>query len=133
MQNASLSAVKHWVGEYLRRRAVAYELRDEAEVDRMAHDLGMSGWELRTLATKGPEAARLLETRMAELDLGEVDLALADPETTRDLQRSCSLCKDHQRCRHDLEAHDRSDAWLSYCPNAPTLQAMVATRARRMV
>jgi len=131
MQNASLSSVKNWVGDYLRRRAAAYELSDEAEVERMAHDLGMSTWELRVLAAKGPQAAELLDTRMAELGLGQPDLEAVGPETTRDLQRSCALCKDHQRCREDLDTHDTSDAWTHYCPNALTLQAMVAQRLRR--
>jgi len=128
MQNASLSAVKHWVGEYRRRRAAACELRDDAEVDRMARELGMSPRELRSLAAKGPEATQLLNARIAALGLGDTDLTSAGLETTRDLQRSCSLCKDHQRCRRDLEGHDRSDAWLSYCLNAPTLQALLAMR-----
>jgi hypothetical protein len=131
MQNTSLSSVKYWVGEYLRRRSALYELSDDAEVARMAHDLGMSAWELRTLAAKGPEATQLLEARMVELGLDESDLVKAGPDTTRDLQRSCSLCKDHSRCRDDLESHDHSDGWTHYCPNAPTLQALVASRSRQ--
>jgi hypothetical protein len=130
MQNASLSAVKYWVGEYLRRRAASSEFRDNVEVDRMAHDLGMSAWELRALVSQGPAAAQLLGARMAELGLDESDLVEAGPETTRDLQRSCSLCKDHHRCRNDLESHDDSDDWLRYCPNALTLQALRAMRSR---
>jgi len=133
MQNGSLSAAKGWFGGYLRRRTAAYELANDAEADRMAQDLGISLSELRTMAAEGPEAGLLLHARIAELGLDDDDLATAGPQATRDLQRLCSLCKDHRRCRHDLDAHDRSDAWLSYCPNAPTLQALVAARARSSV
>jgi hypothetical protein len=132
MQNTSLSTIKHWVGDYLRRREASYELRDHAEVERMAHDLGMSPWELRTFAAKGPEASRLLDARMVELGLDETDLVKAGPEVTRDLQRSCTLCKDHRRCRDDLESHNRSADWTSYCPNARTLRSLLAGRLREL-
>ena len=39
----------------------------EYEVERMAHDLGMSSSELRKVANHGPEAADLLLRRMAKL------------------------------------------------------------------
>jgi hypothetical protein len=65
MQHASLSAVssvKHWFSDYVRRYAASYELRDDPEVEAIAHDLGMSVWELRMLASKGTEATEAPKT-----------------------------------------------------------------------
>ena len=98
----------------------------EAEVERVARDLGVSAIELRSLAQRGPESADLLLRRMKEFNLDPKEVARVEPATLHDLQRVCTLCKDHRRCAKDL-AHDPSNPhWQDYCPNVMTLKALDA-------
>jgi hypothetical protein len=94
----------------------------------MAHDLGMTRSELSVLAGKWPESADLLSQR-----LEQVNLAGVEPEVLRDLERVCTLCGSKRKCEYDLTIHPSSSAWTEYCPNAPTISALMAERsARRM-
>jgi hypothetical protein len=99
----------------------------DAEVERIAKDVGVSAAELRTLATFGPEAADLLLRRMTALDLDRNEIVRIEPQTFQDLQRVCIMCDHHRRCERDF-AHDPAagDAWREYCPNAATLIALNA-------
>jgi hypothetical protein len=98
----------------------------EGEIERIAGDNGLSVSEFRTLATLGPNAADLLERRMAALDLDPVEVSQTAPHTFRDLQKLCSLCKNHGRCLRDLARDPANEAWKDYCPNAGTLLALDA-------
>jgi hypothetical protein len=42
---------------------------------------------------------------------------------------SCHLSK--RKCKHDLAAHSADPVWQDYCPNAPTLCALMAERCQR--
>ena len=100
-----------------------------AEVDRVARDLGISASELRTLASYGPNAAELLNRRMAALRIDPDRVGTLDPFTLRDLQRLCTTCRSRRQCARDLAdpsaAESRQD-WQDYCPNAATLNMLVA-------
>jgi hypothetical protein len=97
---------------------------DEREVADIAHDLGMTEHELRTVALKGKDSARQLFERMAALHLDAKAIDKAHPAVMRDMQRLCSSCAVSGRCRRDL-AHRPDDAvWKSYCPNTTTLEAL---------
>ena len=61
-----------------------------AEVDRIARDLGISASELRTLASYGPNAAELLNRRMAALRIDPDSVGTLDPFT-------CATCSDFAR------------------------------------
>ena len=98
----------------------------DEEVDRIAHDLGISTTELRQLARKGPGSADLLLARMNALDLDQGEVARTQPETFQDLQRVCTMCDCHRRCTRDLERDPLDAAWQDYCPNATTLKALNA-------
>jgi hypothetical protein len=50
----------------------------------------------------------------------------ADPLIMRDLERVCTLCGSKRRCERDLAAHPDDEVWRTYCPNAPTLEALSA-------
>jgi hypothetical protein len=92
----------------------------------MAHDIGMTGPDLRTLAGKWPDSGELLSQRMRGLDLPRIE-----PEVMRDLQRVCTLCAGKTKCRRDLAANPLDPAWQRYCPNTPTFTALIAERAGR--
>ena len=107
-----------------------------AEVDRMARDLGMSASELRELASHGPNAAELLNRRMAALRIDPEHVGALDPFMLRDLQRLCTTCTSRKRCARDLAdpagdlAQNRQD-WPDYCPNAATLNMLAALESYR--
>ena len=122
-----LEAIAQWYRDWSQRRAAA-ELSccGEEAIDRMAREVGLTAAELRQLAKMGPEAAGLLQRRMASLSLDPNEVGKIEPQTLHDLQRVCSLCQYHRRCARDL-AHDAANpAWKNYCPNAATLAALNA-------
>jgi len=98
----------------------------EAEVERIARDLGVSVPELRSIARQGPESADLLLRRMSELNLDPAEVARTEPATLHDLQRVCTLCQDHKRCSKDLAGDPSGAQWQAYCPNVTTLKALDA-------
>ena len=98
----------------------------EAEVERIARDLGVSVPELRSIARQGPESADLLLRRMSELNLDPAEVARTEPATLHDLQRVCTLCQDHKRCSKDLAGDPSGAQWQEYCPNVTTLKALDA-------
>lgn len=96
----------------------------QEEVDRIAHDIGVSPAELRELARLGPHAADQLVQRMQALHLDPTAVEHAEPPTFQDLQRICSLCEHHKRCQQDIASDAAAPAWESYCPNAATLKVL---------
>ena len=100
-----------------------------AEMERIARDVGVSGADLSILAGKWPDAADLLYWRMNEINLDRMEIAHADAQVMRDLQRVCTVCGSKRRCEHDLANNPSDPAWQKYCPNATTLLALAAERA----
>ena len=102
------------------------DLLDGSELERMAHDAGMSAPELRALAARGPHAADLLPERMAAAGLDPAALEGADAATFRDLQRLCSTCASKGECARDLASPLTAEALPDYCVNRDTLLALGA-------
>ncbi len=102
------------------------------EVARIAHDLSLSPGELRSLATKGPDAADPLYRRMDDLGLDRESIDHAEPRAMWDMQKACSLCAAKGRCRHDFARGADPSAWRSYCPNDDLLNAFVAGGAHAL-
>jgi len=98
----------------------------EAEIERIARDIQMSPAELHALIRRGPEAADLLLERMAALDLDPKEVSQVEPQTFRELQRSCALCESKRQCAQDLTGRPANSEWQDYCPNATTLRALDA-------
>jgi hypothetical protein len=117
-----------WFQDWSRRRTRLSELAscDPAEVEHMARDLGMSRGELSVLAGKWPDSRGLLSRR-----LEQVNLAGVEPQVLRDLERVCTLCGSKRKCEYDLTIHPSHPAWTGYCPNAPTISALMAERSAR--
>lgn len=121
-----IAAFRDWVRQrrLMRQCRQRLDACDEAEVARIARDVGLSASELHHLSDLGPDAAKLLLDRMAVLHLDPVALAKSDPSTMRDLQRLCSACVAKKRCQHDLVLVPDDPHWRQYCPNAGTLDAV---------
>ncbi len=118
---------KNWTGN----RAGRAELDNlgSQELGNIARDVGASPHELRALAGKWPDSADLLTRRMATLHLDPGEIARSQPTVSSDLTKLCSLCRDKNRCEHDLNSGTTSPRWQRYCPNSATLAALVAERS----
>ena len=108
-----------------KRRATTNELGacDALELRRIAHELGISVADLRSLARRDKTAADLLYRRLETLRLNPASVDLA---VMRDLQRCCSNCDSKQLCAHELEDRPTSSSWPKYCPNEHTIAALTA-------
>jgi hypothetical protein len=124
---SATKAISQWWRDWTRRGS-ALELKccAEGEVERMAKDIGVSASELRRLAALGPDSADLLLRRMTALDLDRNEVSRTEPRTFQDLQRVCTMCNSHRRCKRDLARDSADPAWQDYCPNAATLLALNA-------
>ena len=124
-RGSSIEAILQWIWDRSRSNGLN-ELQScgEKEVERIAKDAGLSVFEFRKLASLGPNAPDLLERRTALLDLDPVEVSEIAPQTFRDLQRVCSFCQSHRRCRRDLARDPGKPEWKDYCPNAVTLMAL---------
>src|SRR6266516_4716845 len=112
-----------------RRMMVELEFCGPAEVEHIARDLGVSRGELSVLAGKWPDAADLLSRLLEQVNLDRAELASVEPQALRDLERVCTLCGSKRRCEHDLAIHPSHPGWNEYCPNAPTLSALIGNRS----
>ena len=125
-----LNAIANWIKKY--RYAVG--LRDELarcgpeEVARTARDLGVSPRELARLADKGPHAAEQLPMLLRALGVDPGKLSRDDPAMMRDLQRLCITCGHKGQCEHELAAGTAAGSYKSFCPNAFSLETLLAAR-----
>jgi len=122
---SSIAAISQWWREW-RDSTSEFQYCGEDAIKGMARDTGVSVDEFRQLARKGPHSADLLLRRMTALDLDPEEVRRIEPQTFHDLQRVCSMCRDHRRCVHDLAADAGNPAWKDYCPNVATLMALNA-------
>jgi hypothetical protein len=114
------------------RRAMAELDRcGTGEMQRIAHDVGLTGTDLSVLAAKRPNAANLLYRRMDEIKLEPEAVAKVDLPVLRDLQRVCTLCRSKSECAHALARTPSDPAWKKYCPNAMTLTALVLEQSHQ--
>ena len=123
--------VRRW-RNWKRRRKMAAELSvfDGGERERLARDIGVSGADFCILAGKWPDASALLSQRLDQLKLDPARIIQAESQVMRDLQRVCSLCASKRKCKRDFAGKLAGDAWRDFCPNAHTLGALLAERAR---
>ncbi|MGB3865845.1 MAG: hypothetical protein WBA29_09470 [Xanthobacteraceae bacterium] len=113
------------------RRALAGELdmlsRDQRVA--LARDAGVSAAAFGRIAAAG-ERGHELERLMAALSLDATASGFAKSgAVARDMGRVCAECAMVKRCRRELKAGTAPDAYNDYCPNALTLDALVATQA----
>ena len=121
-----LGFIARWWQNWKRRAAATRELSafGDRDVTHLAHDLGISPSELRTLAGRWPDSADLLGRRMGALGLDTTQIAHDQPEVLRDLQRVCGQCRSENRCEHDLHRDEKDASWRTYCPNVATLDVL---------
>ena len=96
----------------------------QAELERVAADIGLNSDELIRVASQPGAASLLIEKRLAVLNLNPEDIRKLSPLLLRDLERTCAQCAEKGRCAHDLAEDPLSAAWVSYCPNSATLRSL---------
>src|SRR5947209_5170329 len=88
-----MNRLRHWW-----REAHDLEGLSRDELSRMAGEFGMTGNELEALAANGAHGADLLYERMQVLGLTRTDIERTASGMMRDLERTCSGCRDKGRC-----------------------------------
>ncbi len=123
------SVLRRLLRRWQNRRAARADIQALANAGReagnVARDVGLSTPELYTIARAGPESADQLNARLNALELDHVGAP-----TLRDLERVCAVCGAKRQCERDLARAPDDPVWQSYCPNAPTLQALEQSRRR---
>jgi hypothetical protein len=97
---------------------------DSQEIDAVARDLNISSAELVSLMFTSSDSVEALGKRLAYAGLSEQVLTALHPDELRDMRRVCSQCLGKARCARDLR-HKRMANPSKYCPNEPTLRALV--------
>jgi hypothetical protein len=120
-----LQTFKNWWSNWRAGRAPGLGLDgcSPFEIEQMACDLGMSSSELRMVA--GSRGNDLLFSR---LQGAGIEPGLIDPRVLRDMQRCCAHCESEALCEHELQDRPIAAKWPSYCPNQPTIEALLAVR-----
>ena len=117
-----VSRVQNWFAGQFRRAEL--DRIGDAELSRIARDVGVSMAELGEMTQLGPDAADLLPRRMQAIDLDFEAVGRDKPNALRDMQRLCAQCSRKGRCEHDLRADPAGPSWQSYCANSTTLRAL---------
>ena len=118
-----LSSLSQAWTRYRKRRAAMAELQalDNAELERIVRDAGLTFSDLVGLAKQSGDAAALLYRRLEEAG---IDFKSIDPDVLRDMQRCCSICDSKAQCAHELEDKPKVAGWPEYCPNRQTIDAL---------
>lgn len=115
-----------WIDHWLSAGNSELSRLSDAEVARVAHDIGLSQSDLQTLSEQTDDASLLLYDRLKVLGLDPARLAEAG--YLRDLQRTCGMCDSKGVCAHDLQARPEFGEWADYCPNSNVLRQVHAQR-----
>jgi hypothetical protein len=99
------------------------------ELNRIAQDVGLSARDLASLACSHHGPSELMPKRLLELGLDPVFVKYARTATYRDMERVCATCKAWRRCTRDLANGDVQVGMDGYCPNAPTIDALLVEPA----
>jgi hypothetical protein len=123
--NMVIEAIADWVNKY-REARLGNDLDrcSPDEIRTIAKDLGLTPSELSALAAQGPDAAEPLKKMLIALKVDANAFDQIDPRIKSDLQRSCILCGEKRRCRHELAAGTAAKNIHEFCPNAVTIETL---------
>jgi hypothetical protein len=119
---AALELVANWLK---RRQAHQHSLDGlpNAEVQKIAHDMGLSTADLRALDRLADQPL-LLPRLLEALHIDPEAVARSEPMVYRDLQRVCAMCDSKKRCARDLKEGTAAVHFEDYCPNTLTLKTL---------
>ena len=113
-----------------RRRLVELAACPPGELQRIARDVGLSDGELRAIAEARRGPGELLPLRLELLGLDPGFVRSAQTATSRDMERTCAICKVWRLCARDLAAGDAQAGMGTYCLNSEAIDALTVERAR---
>jgi hypothetical protein len=96
------------------------------DVERMAHDLGLTAGELQDFAARGLHAADEAPRMIRALGMDPDEIRKKQPAVFIDIVRCCALCEEKGRCINDLETGQAPEHFGEYCLNSYTLNALRA-------
>ena len=99
------------------------------QVDRMAHDLGMTADDLHDLATHGLHSSDEAPKMMAALGLDAHEVQQKERAVYVDILRNCARCGEKRQCDSDLATGVAAQHYEEYCLNAYTMDALRAIAA----
>lgn len=106
--------------DWQHRKALQREFQslEDTEGERILHDCGISRSEFLSSLDNNLLSKDLLEPAMASLGFDPLAIKTKYPEWSRDLARTCMVCRHRLRCRDDLSAKRFAASHRSYCVNS---------------
>lgn len=127
--------VRHTMQQILSWFAQSFESSTEAEllatleqreIDALAEDCGLSPHQLLALVKAGPHAADEMPALMRSLNIDPAEVEFQMRQTFRAMQIACAECQSKERCHRDLQMGTIDKAFVDYCNNAESLNALRA-------
>jgi len=119
----NMHALLEWIIKRQRERGDFGRLLLYGELDRVAHEVGLSAHEVGQLVELGHDPEQLFRMLKA---LGISEVTQGQPEVFRDMQRLCGICTATDTCKHALEAGTAATGYGEFCPNAQTFNELRA-------
>ncbi|WP_244525017.1 MULTISPECIES: hypothetical protein [Bradyrhizobium] len=120
-------------GDWLnhRRERGDYDQLDSRTFEDISRDLRLPQGELSALIKLPPHSADELPKLLKVLGFDEADLIRSEPGVLCDMERVCSQCVRKAQCNNDIKTGAAARDYEDYCSNAPTIQALGKSLARR--
>jgi hypothetical protein len=107
-------------GEFQRLRLTSPQIAEA-----VAREAGTSPSELALGPAAGRHASQLRERMLAAFGIQPNELSLAEYGALRQTGVACSLCNSKRRCAIELQRGTARANAASFCPNAPTFEALI--------
>ncbi len=115
-------------GDWLKQRRQLRELiqleADPGELERVAHEFGVTPADLHMLVRQGALSADELPKMLAVLGIDEAAISRAQPALLRDMERVCSFCTHKRQCNRELAAGTAPSNYVEYCGNADAIDEL---------
>jgi transcriptional regulator with XRE-family HTH domain len=115
-------------GDWLKQRRQLRELMqfdaDPGELERIAHEFGVTPADLHMLVRQGALSADELPKMLEVLGIDEAAISRARPALLRDMERVCSFCTHKRQCSRELAAGTAPSNYVEYCGNADAIDEL---------
>jgi len=122
-----LTTVEGWWERYQLRRELA-GLRGFGELERTLADSGIAACDIPRLLRAHPQTRQQLSRMMRRLGIDRAALPPFQLEAVRDMEWQCGACDDWRHCRAWLAAPASPEDHHAFCPNAETLDRLLAAQ-----
>lgn len=116
-------SVRHWLNAQFPWREI--KALDQETLAQLARDNAMAVPDFCALAKSKSGNSELLRRQLVQAGLDPEELADSKSSVMRDMQIVCSGCSMTRRCRRALGRQSEVANYSAYCPNAPTIDALL--------